>query len=100
MAEQWWIEVVKQVPSLVVLSWLVVVFLKHMKEDRHHRERAEERSAETLKSIGTSCHTFQRELTAKNHEVMVKTHGALEKNADALSKATYWLDRQQKRLQQ
>lgn len=77
-----WVDVAKQVPSLGVLVWLVVYFLRHMKE-----------MSESTKDIASSCHDFQKELTNENHAVMNRMASTLDKNTDALGRALFIMDK-------
>lgn len=84
MNDPFWMEVAKQMPSLGVLAWLVVSFLKHLKEDNDRRERIEETRAATLKTINDSCHAFQRETSVHTHEALGRVVVALDNNSAAL----------------
>lgn len=50
MMTEWLSEAAKQVPSLVVMGWIVITFLRHMaKRD------------ETIQALADQCHAVQRE---------------------------------------
>lgn len=84
MIEPFWLEVAKQIPSLGVLVWLVISFLRHLKEDGDRRERLEEARAKSLKEIGDSCHAFQQEITTQSHAILARNTAALDNNSAAL----------------
>ena len=82
--ENFWLETAKQAPSLCVLVFLVLVFLKHLKEDGDRRERLEQQREASLRALGDSCHEFQKEMSVKSAETITRNTTALERNTEAL----------------
>ncbi len=74
-SEQLWPAIAEQVPALVVLVFVVLVFLKHIKESQDREEAAQARREEVLETIGE------------------KVSATVERNTTALAKNSYILDK-------
>ena len=75
MNEALWVEVAKQAPSLGVLVWLVVHFLRHMKEYARHVE-----------DLADKCHTSHKTIIDEAHSLQRETNRAMEQNAKAFGR--------------
>lgn len=75
-------ELVKQIPSLAVLSWLVYMFLENLKQ----RDRA-------LNALGENCHSFQIQIQDRYKSNIMLMGTALENNTKALNENTHALGR-------
>jgi len=84
--EPLWLELAKQIPSLVVLGWLVVFFLKHIKEIVDNFQQ-------TIKEVNKSCHEFQAECIKQNHMTISTNSLAMNENTRMLGKSAYVLSR-------
>lgn len=80
--EQLWLEVVKQVPSLGVLAWLVYTFLAE--QDKRDQK---------LSELGNSCHEFQLGIAEARKEEIRHVGEVIERNTAALSANTHALGR-------
>lgn len=96
--EQWWIEIVKQAPSLALLVYMWLKFLAHLTEndkaqkqiDKERIEREEVRDSvmkeieETrhaaLAKLSETCHQFQTEMLQKYNDLTLKVTEALARN--------------------
>ena len=63
----------KQVPALAVLAYIVFIFLKHLA----HRD-------EVMRKIGDGCHEVQKE----SHTVMREVSSAMGENTTAMREVT------------
>ena len=93
MTDSTWLEVAKQVPSLGVLVWLVVYFLKHIKSVADVIAVADERNVDRVRELVENCNGYQRELTEQTIECIHKNTSALERNTENLIRAVYILDK-------
>jgi hypothetical protein len=75
--DQIWQEAAKQIPNLVVLVALVIIFLKHLTNMTEGFERM-------LKDIGSSCHDFQERVSAESNAQIARNTLALDRNSEAL----------------
>lgn len=80
--EQLWLEVVKQAPSLGVLSWLVYTFLS-----------AQQKRDEQLKELGSTCHEFQLSISDAYKANIKGVSETIDRNTVALSANTHALGR-------
>lgn len=93
------LEFAKNCPIAAAIILVIVLFIKHLdklqetyiaREER--REKIDEERAETLKTLGDTCHSFQREMAANNERVMQVVAKALTDNSAALAVNTRALD--------
>jgi len=84
--DQFWLEAAKQIPSLVVLVTLVILFLKHLKD-------ISDNFSETLKAIGDACHMHQVEVSEEANEVIKKNTAAFDRNTEALGKTIFIIEK-------
>ena len=88
-----WGEVVKQVPSLAVLAWIVWTFIRAQREERTAHEQHSERREHAIASIGDQCHQFQERTLAKVEALTNKTNEALSADTRSLDTNTNALER-------
>lgn len=81
-----WMELAKQVPSLVVLVLLVGWFLKTLQSINADRKEVDKLRDESLERLGNNCHAFQRELAGKNERMHERVATVLESNATMMGK--------------
>lgn len=82
-------EVVRQVPALAVLTWIVYKFLAHLRAgDEASAKRDADRTA-AIEHLGETCHAFQKELSSR-----VQT--SLDRNTETLGRAARDLERAEK----
>lgn len=96
--ENLWIEIAKQVPSLVVLGWLVVYFLRHMERMVDQFGKMTTDWAKSVEGVNHEAQTFQTQLHTEHRAMFSKLGGALDKNTEALGKNSATLDRAMKLL--
>ena len=77
MIDPVWMKLLGEAPTLGVLVFVVVVFLKHIAASDAAR-------TELIREVGKECHEFQRDLTVKTNEVIVRNSNALDRNSEAL----------------
>jgi hypothetical protein len=92
------IEVLKQVPSLGVLIWIVARFLSHMKEMESARNEIDTKRDEHLETLGSGCHEFQERMWSEARDIFSKTNSALGDNRAAFERANDTLLRIERRL--
>jgi len=73
--DAFWVDLVKQVPALAVLCYMLMAFLGHLK----HRD-------ENDKTQQESCHNFQREMMAQATVTNTKVVTAFDRNTEALGR--------------
>lgn len=76
--DQLWLEIVKQVPQLGVLVWVVTYFLRHMENVAKIVRESDERSATKLA------------------DVMQRNTVSMDQNTTALGKNSYLIDKYSK----
>ena len=81
-------EAAKQVPSLCVLCFIVVIFIRFIKSEREQSILLETARLGTLKSIGDGCHEHTKQLTAKMNQTLVESARAIKDNTKALGRNT------------
>jgi 3-deoxy-D-arabino-heptulosonate 7-phosphate (DAHP) synthase class II len=86
--EQFLEKVATQVPSLVVLVWLVYQFNRSSKDERESRQKIDEVREQALVRLGDNCHGFQERLAGKVTEAMDRMSACVEKNTVALARNT------------
>lgn len=79
--DQLWLEVVKQAPSLGVLTLLVYWFLQ-----------AQDKRDKQLTELGQSCHAFQEQTTHTVSDVLDRNSIALTANTHMLGRVESALD--------
>ena len=91
------IEAAKQVPSLLVLAWIVYTFINELKAQRDRSAEATEAAAvrqnQTLQALGDSCHAFQDDMQKKTADSFKAVALALSENSTALRTNTTALGR-------
>ncbi len=93
MNEAWWIEIVKQVPALVLFLYMVNVFLKHMAERDNKWEKVQDKATEKLAEMNDSAKEFQRAILNENAILLNKTAQVIESHTRAVEKNSYILER-------
>lgn len=80
-------------PSAAAVIYVVILFLKHLKEDRDCREREEVLRNSVLETLGKSCHDFQLELSERSEKRDRRVQDAIDRNTAALANNTTMLGR-------
>jgi hypothetical protein len=93
------VEVLKQVPSLGVLIWIVARFLLHMKEMESARHDIDAKRDDHLETLVTSCHAFQEKIWSEARDIFGKTNVALGDSRSACERANDTLLRIERRLE-
>jgi hypothetical protein len=97
--ENLWVEVVKQVPSLAVLVWLVTYFLRHMQSMLGTFSEIVKGWSKTVEAVNADAQAFQNEIQAEHRGMMEKLGLTLDRNTEALGKNAAVLDRATKLLE-
>lgn len=82
----------KQIPSLVVMVFLVLKFLDFIRTYENARQAMDERRAEALSRLGENCHGFQERLGDATRKVIERNSDALTKNTEALARIEVLID--------
>lgn len=97
MLDELAVEVVKQVPALVVLAWVVRHFLKSAAETRDrmldHEAKRDADLNDTLKRMSDGCHEVQRDSLG----VMRETKEELGRTREASTQLVQYLRAQNER---
>lgn len=76
----------KQIPSLVVMVFLVLKFLDFIRTYENARAAMDERRAEALSRLGDNCHGFQDRLGEATRKVIERNSEALTRNTETLGR--------------
>lgn len=79
-------EMLKQAPIVAALVYMVVLFLKHIRESDTVRETLLSKRDEALSRLGDNCHEFQRSMATRNDETFVRMADAMDRNTEALGR--------------
>jgi hypothetical protein len=63
--EQWWVEVIKQVPALAVLAYIVMSFQKFQRDTQKARDDIEEKRLEAFSKLSDGIQSFQKDLISE-----------------------------------
>lgn len=88
MTESFYVEVLKQVPALGVLAWIVWKFLAHLES-----QQAGQNAAEAQREMAL------RDMSGKTEAAMMKVATSMERNAEVLARNTGTLDRMDRVLE-
>lgn len=97
------VELLKQVPALGVLVYLVMTFLRNIetrdKEYLDHLSGLESRRvdesdkrSEAIRHLGDQCHAFQLDLNQKMGVTLGKVSDSMDRNTEVLGQAIHALD--------
>lgn len=75
--EELGLELLKQVPALAVLAFIVIQFLRYL-------EKKECNLQDMLTRIGDTCHQVQRETTERTAEALAETRATIGENSKVL----------------
>jgi len=92
-----WAEVAKQIPSLAVLCFLVIAFIKHLTAEGDRGERMESSRNKALKEISDSCHESQREIVKETTMALARAATVIDRNAEVLGKTIHVIERLQEK---
>jgi hypothetical protein len=79
--------VATQVPALAVLAFIVLKFLSHLKDDRASRDQEGQRFSNSIQTLTSDCHGFQREIQSDLKAAMKDNAQAMRENATALAES-------------
>lgn len=83
-----WDKLGEQAPSLVVLVFLVIAFLKFLREERVAREEHEELRMKTLEALGDHCHAHQDRMMLRVESMQTKAQDVINNNTLSLDRNT------------
>lgn len=82
------IEAAKQVPSLVVLVFIVIRFLAQQNASEERRNQRDKAVLTCLQQFGGACHSFQDQITARYEAQASRITASLDRNTESLGRNT------------
>lgn len=85
-------EALKELPALALFSGVMIavirLFMKFMEDDRTERKRMTDSFQDTVKIVGESCHTFQREMKEEHKQTEENLSQVIDRNTHAIDENT------------